>query len=65
MTSCDENSCFKGVECLETDIGMTCGSCPRGYIGDGTRNGCKRMSLVFSSTCFYVHHALGGHIFSI
>lgn len=35
--SCDPNPCHPGVQCKETADGFTCGSCPDGMEGDGTR----------------------------
>uniref|UniRef100_A0AAR2KQY1 Cartilage oligomeric matrix protein n=1 Tax=Pygocentrus nattereri TaxID=42514 RepID=A0AAR2KQY1_PYGNA len=34
--SCTPNPCHPGVECVETDSGIKCGSCPEGMVGNGT-----------------------------
>ncbi|KAK2154500.1 hypothetical protein LSH36_267g03077 [Paralvinella palmiformis] len=41
----DDDPCYPGVECRDYDEGFQCGACPRGYIGDGTRTGCRRSSV--------------------
>ena len=42
--TCDHNPCYPGVECFPTSRGFRCASCPEGYVGDGTRSGCRRIS---------------------
>lgn len=33
--TCSPSPCFPGVNCMETPDGVRCGTCPRGYIGNG------------------------------
>lgn len=36
--SCQQyNPCFPGVHCYDTNTGIRCGNCPRGYVGDGIK----------------------------
>ncbi|GCB74210.1 hypothetical protein scyTo_0003298 [Scyliorhinus torazame] len=34
---CTTHSCFRGVQCSETQNGFRCGPCPAGFVGDGIR----------------------------
>ncbi|KAG1714928.1 Thrombospondin-4 [Nymphon striatum] len=38
--TCRDQPCFRGVRCQDTSTGRRCGSCPRGFTGDG--QSCKR-----------------------
>lgn len=33
---CADNTCFPGVECVDSAAGFQCGSCPDGYKGNGS-----------------------------
>ncbi|XP_011923560.1 PREDICTED: von Willebrand factor D and EGF domain-containing protein [Cercocebus atys] len=35
VDECDSKPCFRGVECLNTFGSYHCGSCPKGFYGDG------------------------------
>ena len=40
VDGCSEISCFEGVNCTDNpapQTGATCGPCPAGLVGDGTR----------------------------
>jgi len=40
VDGCSDASCFEGVECSDVaapGVGATCGACPSGYSGDGTK----------------------------
>ena len=41
---CENDPCYPGVSCRDSDDGPICGPCPPGYQGDGTRNGCRRVT---------------------
>ncbi|KAK7115738.1 cartilage oligomeric matrix protein-like [Littorina saxatilis] len=47
---CESNPCFRGVRCVDTEEGFRCGSCPRGYYGDGIR--CERYTTCADNPCF-------------
>lgn len=36
---CADNTCFPGVECVDSAAGFQCGSCPDGYKGNGSHCG--------------------------
>ncbi|XP_055547230.1 cartilage oligomeric matrix protein isoform X2 [Wyeomyia smithii] len=44
------NPCFPGVHCYDTQAGMRCGHCPRGYVGDGIN--CKPGVTCAERPCF-------------
>lgn len=49
--SCQHNNpCFPGVHCYDTQTGMRCGHCPRGYVGDGIN--CKPGVTCADRPCF-------------
>ena len=52
---CLEQACFEGVECednLAPEEGATCGECPEGFSGDGT----KCLGKCFPSSALVVIH---------
>ncbi len=46
--TCDDEPCYPGVPCEDTDDGCRCGACPLGLTGDGTSTGCH---VVTESGC--------------
>ncbi|XP_046592163.1 cartilage oligomeric matrix protein isoform X1 [Neodiprion lecontei] len=51
VTSCSMNSpCYPGAQCRDTISGPQCGSCPRGYVGDGIS--CRRGYTCADRRCF-------------
>lgn len=46
----NSNPCFHGVECRDTDVGMVCGNCPRGHVGDG--RSCRKVTICDDQPCF-------------
>ncbi|KAK7010141.1 cartilage matrix protein [Biomphalaria glabrata] len=50
VTKCSSNPCFSGVRCLDTEEGFRCGSCPRGYTGNGIT--CVRVTLCADNPCY-------------
>ncbi|XP_050401319.1 thrombospondin-4 [Patella vulgata] len=47
---CSSNPCFQGVRCIDTEEGFRCGSCPRGYHGDGVT--CNRYTTCSDRPCY-------------
>ncbi|KAE8632174.1 hypothetical protein XENTR_v10001460 [Xenopus tropicalis] len=47
---CNPNPCFSGVTCIETSSGFQCGSCPVGYLGNGTH--CTDINECTVNPCF-------------
>lgn len=51
IETCESSSkCFPGAECFDTDNGVVCGKCPRGFKGDGIN--CYRVELCDENSCF-------------
>ncbi|XP_046753629.1 cartilage oligomeric matrix protein isoform X2 [Diprion similis] len=51
VSSCSMNSpCYPGAQCRDTSTGPQCGSCPRGYVGDGIT--CRRSNPCAEQRCF-------------
>ncbi|XP_023227944.1 cartilage oligomeric matrix protein-like [Centruroides sculpturatus] len=48
--TCRDNPCFPGVQCYDTVDGFKCGSCPRGYTGDGIS--CNPYSACNDRPCY-------------
>ncbi|XP_058454904.1 cartilage oligomeric matrix protein isoform X2 [Malaya genurostris] len=46
----NQNPCFSGVQCYDTQSGIRCGHCPRGYIGDGIN--CRTGTTCADRPCF-------------
>lgn len=43
--------CYPGAQCQDTEQGPRCGSCPRGYVGDGRH--CKPGLTCQDRPCFH------------
>lgn len=50
VSECASNPCYPGVRCVDTENGFRCGSCPRGYSGDGIT--CNRMTTCADNPCY-------------
>lgn len=50
VTTCQNNPCFSGVACYDTERGYRCGECPRGYYGDGVR--CAKYPTCEDDPCY-------------
>ena len=51
VDGCALFACYEGVECVDVPApgtGASCGSCPQGYTGDGT----KCLGIIF---CMHIH----------